>query len=442
MELQAKAAEVLSRVTDAGATGDLIIDRGQAISLKAQQGNLEEHKVTSSQIFGLRVIKDNQVGTAYSEAADLESLASLVDQALVNASFAAEEAHEKVLANDQNLSTNDSALCPTDNISIDEKIDMALKLEADLSGRPKIKNVPYNGVQDSTSERHIFSTAGLTASTKRRFCSAYVYGLIEDGDKNAMEGVVQVARLFPELEPDALVEKAYRNTLDILDGTAVKSDHYDVIFDEEMQVSLFNVFTLMFSGKSAKDGINPLRDKVGQLVADERLTLLDRPDNVFGFGYDLFDDEGTPTQSLSLIESGVLNTLVHNSMTASYFGTQSTGHGTRGPRSTLGVGLHQLEIAPGDADEQTLHVGRYLTITDLTGLHSGANAISGDFSFGASGYLCEDGKRIQPVRGITVAGNFYQMLKNINVIGRDQHWNSERSALMPAVRFAEVAISG
>ena len=442
MELHAKAAEVLSRVTDAGAEGDLIVDRGQAISLKAQQGKLEEHKVTSSQIFGLRIIKDNQVGTAYSEAADSDSLASLVDQALTNASFAAEEAHEKILANDQNLSTDPNALCPEDSASIDEKIDLALRLEADLRARPKIKNVPYNGVQDSTSERHIFSTAGLNATTKRRYCSAFLYGLIEDGEKNAMEGAAQVARRFPDLVPETLVEKAYRDTLDILDGTAVPSDHYDVIFDEEMQVSLFQVFSSMFSGKSAKDGINPLRDKVGQLVADERLTILDRPDNMLGFGYDLFDDEGTPTAQLSLIEAGVLNTLVHNSMTASYFGAQSTGHGTRGPRSTLGVGLHQLEIAPGESDETTLHSGRYLLITDLTGLHSGANAISGDFSFGASGYLCEDGKRIQPVRGITVAGNFYQMLKKINLIGSQQHWNSQKSALMPSVRFADVAISG
>tara|TARA_B100000676_G_scaffold267711_1_gene282312 strand:+ start:96 stop:401 length:306 start_codon:yes stop_codon:yes gene_type:complete len=101
-----------------------------------------------------------------------------------------------------------------------------------------------------------------------------------------------------------------------------------------------------------------------------------------------------------------------------------------------------MAIAAGDADEGQLHAGKYLLLTDLTGMHSGANAISGEFSFGASGYLCENGERLQPVRNITVAGNFYEMLQTISLIGDVQHWNWQRSALMPSIRFADVAISG
>jgi len=104
--------------------------------------------------------------------------------------------------------------------------------------------------------------------------------------------------------------------------------------------------------------------------------------------------------------------------------------------------LHQLEISAGEATSTDLLAGKYLLLTDLTGLHSGANAISGDFSFGASGYLCQDGGRVQPVRGITVAGNFYEMLGKVSLIGKDQYWNWEKSARMPHVRFADIAISG
>jgi len=56
--------------------------------------------------------------------------------------------------------------------------------------------------------------------------------------------------------------------------------------------------------------------------------------------------------------------------------------------------------------------------------------------------LCRDGQRVQPVRGITVAGNFYKMLNQIQCIGDEQFWNWERSALMPSIRFADIAISG
>jgi PmbA protein len=442
MTISDQANQVIDLVKAAGASGDLIIDQGESLSLKASDGELEEYKVSSSQIFGLRVIKDGKVGTAYSEATDSDALTSLVEQALINASFTAIEVHENILANDVNLKTDDSVLCPPEEVSIDEKVNFALQLERDLAARDKVKNVPYNGVQDNTSQRHIFSSAGLSAYSKSRMCAAYAYALIEEGDKNAMEGIGQAARLFANLNANDIVNKAYTQTIDILDGSPVPSGHYDVIFDEEVQASLFGVFSMMFSGKSAKDGVNPMRDKLGESIADTRLSITDQPLNADGFGYELFDAEGTATQSTPLIKDGTLNTLIHNSATASFFDMKTTGHAARGPKSTMGVGLHQLEIAAGSASQADLFSGKYLVLTDLTGMHSGANAISGDFSFGASGFLYQDGQRGQPVRGVTVAGNFYDMLNKIALIGDEQFWNWERSALMPHLRFTDMAISG
>ena len=442
MSIASQAEQILDRVRAAGAEGDLIVDQGEALSLKAKDGALEEHKVTSSQVFGLRVIKDNRVGTAYSEAADGESLVALVDQALLNASYAAVEAHEKILANPLKLETQDAQLNPNDHTTVAEKIELALAIEARLAAKPMVKNVPYNGVQDSVGERRVYSTTGLEARSKARMMHFYAYALIESGDLNAMEGIGQAARRFVELDPGRLVDQAYQNTFDILKGAAIPSGKYDVIFDEEVLPSLFNVFSMMFSGKSAKDGVNPLRDKLGEEIADSKLTIRDLPLDTDGFGYALFDGEGTPAQALCLVKEGALSSLIHNSMTASYFNSVSTGHGTRGPRSTLGVGLHQLQIDAGTADDAALQAGEYLVVTDLTGLHSGANPISGEFSFGASGYLCRDGARMQPVRGITVAGNFYELLKRIALIGSVQHWNWERSAKMPRIRFADLSVSG
>jgi len=442
MTISDQANQVIDLVKAAGASGDLIIDQGESLSLKASDGELEEYKVSSSQIFGLRVIKDGKVGTAYSEAADSDALSSLVEQALTNASFTAIEVHENILSNEVTLKTDDLVLCPAEEVSIDEKVSFALRMESDLAAKDKVKNVPYNGVQDNTTQRHIFSSAGLNAYSKSRMCAAYAYALIEQGDKNAMEGIGQAARLFTALDANDIVEKAYTHTLNILDGSPVPSGHYDVIFDEEVQASLFGVFTLMFSGKSAKDGVNPMREKLGDSIADARLNLTDQPLSTEGFGYQLFDAEGTATQSTPLIVNGTLNTLIHNSATASFFDMQTTGHAARGPKSTMGVGLHQLEISAGSASQTDLFSGKYLLLTDLTGMHSGANAISGDFSFGASGFLYEDGQLRQPVRGVTVAANFYEMLNKIALIGDKQFWNWEKSALMPHLRFTNLAISG
>lgn len=92
--------------------------------------------------------------------------------------------------------------------------------------------------------------------------------------------------------------------------------------------------------------------------------------------------------------------------------------------------------------EDALLAGTYFLITDLTGLHSGANPISGEFSFGASGYLCKDGIRGQAVRGVTVAGNFYELIQRIGGIGNAQYWNWQKTALMPKIRFLDMQVSG
>ncbi|MGA1758784.1 MAG: metallopeptidase TldD-related protein, partial [Pseudomonadales bacterium] len=173
-----------------------------------------------------------------------------------------------------------------------------------------------------------------------------------------------------------------------------------------------------------------------------RLWLFDDPGDSQGFGYAVCDDEGSLAQQTPLITAGTLQTLIHNSATAAHYGVTTTGHATRGPRSTLGVGLHQLKAQPGPSTEATCTAGRWLEVTDLTGLHSGANPISGEFSFGASGYLREGAQRIQPVRNLTVAGNFYSMINDVRDIGDTLHWNWQRSSCLPMIRFADISVSG
>ena len=325
------AEQVLDQVMNAGATGDLIVDEGETLSLKARDGALEEYKVSSSRIFGLRVIKDGHIGTAYSEAVDPDALASMVGQALHNASYGKVESHENILPNSDQLKTDDALLCPQEQVSIEQKIEMALEIESLLSAKDKVKNVPYNGVQDITSQRQIFSSAGLNALTRSRRYASYAYALAEDGENNAMQGTSQVSRLFSGLNASTIIDKTYEKCIGLLDGKPVPSKHYDVIFDTDCQTSVFGVFAMMFSGKAAKDGINPMRDKTGSVIADSRLTVYDQPRNAEGFGYHLFDAEGTATEKTELIKEGCLQKLIHNSATASYFDTETTGHASRGP---------------------------------------------------------------------------------------------------------------
>ena len=440
--MEQKTSFIFDTVLAQGAKADLIVDQRKSLSLKANEGSLEEHSVSSTHVFGLRVIKDGHVGIAYSEADDQASLLSMTEQALTNASFAKQEEFESILDNSAILRTDDSLLCPQDDTTIDVKIETVLKLEDSLLQRDKIKSVPYNGLSEASIQRQIFSTAGLNTSIKQSYTSLYAYALAEFDGKNAMEGHGQLSRLHKDFNTQEISNIVHQNCLDMLEGSICKSGHYDVIFDNECQIKIFDTFALPLSGKAAKDGINPWREKLDQAVADERLNLSDQPLLLDGFGYELFDAEGTACSTTTIISNGSLQNLLHNSSTAKACGVKTTGHATRGPKSSLSVSSHQLVIDAGSTNISELHSGDYIEITGLSGLHSGANAISGDFSFGASGFLCRDGVRQQVLRGITVAGNFYQMLNRIHCIGDTQHWNWQKSSLMPSIRFAEMSISG
>jgi PmbA protein len=257
-----------------------------------------------------------------------------------------------------------------------------------------------------------------------------------------MSGKLLMSRQFADFDAPALVETVATETQKLLTGKPISSGHYNVIFTRECLSEIVGVFLMAISGKAAKDGINPWREKIGSQVADARFSLADHPQNAAGFGYSLFDSEGLPTKALSIIEQGQLKTLLHNTATAHYFGLQSTGHAVRGTKSALGVSAQQLALLPGEANSTELYEGTVLEIHNLQGLHSGANAITGDYSFGASGYLYKDGEPVEVVRGITVAGNFYDMIQRINLVGDSADWNWSKSMHLPLMQFADLAVSG
>ncbi|HHY15595.1 MAG TPA: TldD/PmbA family protein, partial [Firmicutes bacterium] len=140
-----------------------------------------------------------------------------------------------------------------------------------------------------------------------------------------------------------------------------------------------------------------------------------------------FDAEGVPTRTKNVLEAGQLKTYLHNLKTAQKDGVQSTGNAARASfKSPVGISPSNFYIKPGDADYQELitELGDGLIIISVQGAHSGANPVSGDFSLGAYGYLVENGKIIRPVDQITIAGNFFDLLEDVEIVGSDLEFGS------------------
>ncbi len=433
---------VLDAATAQGAQADVIASKGSALSLKADQGELAEYKVTSSQVIGVRVIKDNRSATCYSESLAPESLAQMVKQALGNAKFSKEDEHQSIGCANSKITTDYAELYQQDDTSIDDKIALTLALEQGILDKGLVKSAPYNGFSDGEGEQIIANTKGTFCWHKERSVSCYTSALIDHNGKQSMEYEASTARRFAELNPDYCIDQAYQVALDLLEGTPVATNKYAVIFRVDCLNALFGAFGMSLSGEAAMKGINPWRDKLGEQVASPLLSLTDTPYVKGGNAITGFDSEGFAVKETPLIQQGKLMNLLHNSVTASFFNTANTHHGSRGAKGGLSVGGRHSVFAVGRNSDAEVMAGEYLELVSLQGVHSGADAVSGEFSFGASGFLCRDGKRVQAVRGITVAGNFYQMLKEIDAVGDALQHDSSRDFYAPQIRFSRLNIAG
>ncbi len=442
LDMNQLLARLLDKVATLGAEADVIANREKAFSLKADKGELGEYKVTSSQQIGIRLIKEGRVGIAYSESLDEPALDAMVQDALDASRFAKVDPDQRITVQQNRLTTDCAEIHQTDTTAVEEKIALALRLEADMLALPDVTGAPYNGFFEGESRLWLANSQGSLCEHQEFSVGCHSSALIEREGRQSMHYQGQYARRFDELESQPLIRQIHAVADGLLMGEAVPSGRYSVLFSTNCFASLFGCFQGALSGKWAQQGINPWRGKLGQSVASRWLTLESRVHMPGGMNIKAFDGEGAATSDLLLIGEGELKTLLHNSATARHFGVASNGSAARSARSALDVTARHLVFGTGPHSEGEVQSGDYLELLKLDGLHSGADAVSGDFSFGASGFLCRDGVRVQPVRGITVAGNFYRLLGELEAVGNQLHHNDGKGFYAPLIRFGGLNVAG
>ncbi len=435
-------AQVLALAQAKGIQADVVASAGESFSLKAEQGELSEYKVTASQVIGIRAIQDEHVAISYSESLDPQQLEQMVNQALSNASYTKKDPLQKIRAKGLHIQTDHAEIYQIDLTPPEQKIDFALKLESEICAKPMVKSAPYNGYNESSHQFILANTLDTYCTHKSRSFSCYTAALLDHSNKQVMGMKMSVGRTFNDLLSTNLIEDAYQMAADLLDGTPIQTRQYSVIFEQTCLEQVFGAFISCLSGESAKRGTNPWQEKLNKKVANPIFTLNDIAYVEKGQAIQSFDSEGFKTGDTPLIQEGKLIGLLHNSTTAAHFGVLHTANAGRSTKSALGVTSRHQVISKGNSSHAEITSGEYLELVDLQGVHSGADAISGDFSFGASGFLCRDGKRIQAVRGITVAGNFYNMLNEIQAIGDTLLPTYGKRFFAPLIRFEKLNIAG
>jgi PmbA protein len=181
------------------------------------------------------------------------------------------------------------------------------------------------------------------------------------------------------------------------------------------------------SGEAVAKGRSFFAGRIGEMVGDLLVTLVDDPTDARAYGAAAYDSEGLACRRNVLIEAGVLRGFLYDTVSGSRSGVASTGSAVRGGfAGTPSPGCRALTLAPGpegyDEDAVLAAVGEGLFVQSMTGVHSGVNPISGDFSVGAEGLMIRDGRLAEPVREITVASTLQRMLQSLVAVGADVEW--------------------
>jgi len=417
---------------------------------KSTTVNVLDHEVKSYAIaeqggVSFRGLYKNNMGYSYTEKIDEQSIEFLLVEAMNNAQIMEMKDQEELFAGADHYETLDRYSETVAAITPQELISAALVMEnTALAAHPLVKRVIQCAVAKSEGETMITNTKGLHCFSKYTNLSAGIYLMASDGKKTATGGEYNFTlKDLSKLNFKEIAKTAAQEAVGKLDADSIQTGNYPIIFRYDAATELIKAFSTNLSGEVVEKGFSRLQGKLGENIAGVNITMIDDPLAEDVPGAAAFDAEGYPTRKNELIKGGKLLSFMHNQKTGKKAGMSSTGHGGKSSYSApISVGPHNLYLQPGKTslNEMIASTERGIFIVELQGMNAGINPVSGDFSLYAIGFLIEKGLLGRPINQITVAGNLYELLNNIQDIANDLH--SKDTVSSPSIKVKLLAVAG
>ncbi|MCR1848438.1 TldD/PmbA family protein [Paeniclostridium sordellii] len=418
---------------------------GENISITVYEGEVEKYNIDKSFGLSFRGMLNGKMGYSYTEILDDKAIDMLIKSAKEAASCIESNDIQFIYEGDKNYSEVKTYSEKLENIDASKLIDIALELEKETKGySDKVINLNACKISYSSSKNGIYNTKGLELNNKGNLLISYVIPIVEENNEK-QDGIgYMIVDSIDELDTKKIAKQGVEDALSKLGGKSIPSGNYKTIIYNEAMASLLETFSDVFSAEEAQRGLSLLKGKEGKVIASDIVSIIDDPLMDNGLASAPFDDEGVATFKKEIVSKGVLNTLLHNLKTANKANLKTTGNGFKSSYSSpvsveptnfyIEKGMKTLEELMNEVDEGVI-------ITDFAGLHSGANSITGDFSLASKGFYIKDGRKIYPIDQITVAGNFFELLKNIKDIGNDLNFPIS-SIGSPSVVVEGLSIAG
>ena len=286
------------------------------------------------------------------------------------------------------------------------------------------------------------TSGGFRGTTRGTYASLVVSPVADDADGKKRSGYHWAAkRHLAELEEARGVgEEAARRTLRKLGASKIASCELPVVFDPDTARSLLGLLASCVNGGSIWRRSSYLLERLGTKVASDLVTVIDDPLIPKAPGSRPFDGEGLLSRRNVVVENGVLKTYLMDTYAAKKLSMESTASASRGSSGGVGASTTNFVLQPGPISREQLlkDTKRGLYVTEMMGF--GFNAVTGDFSRGASGFLIEDGELTQPVSEVTISLNLDEILQRIDAVANDLDLRT--STASPTFRVSAMTIAG
>lgn len=416
-----------------------------SLSAEALKDSLSGFSCGEGGGISLRCIVDGKMGYASTELFEQGELEDLVRRACDNARYIEKEDTAPIFAGSEHYATlNLPEFTP---LTAAEAKAMTLDMQAQVYAAHK-------GVTDGTQsacicsgiEIYLCNSHGLELSNRIGLNGIYAMPIIKVGEESA-DGFA-FSLCSDKEKVSTLAKKATEEAAAKIGAGSVASGKYNVVLAGSEMRSILSVFSSAFSAKNAQMGLSLLAGKEGQKIAADCVSITDDPMRAGAPAQTHFDGEGVATYKKDVVKDGVLNTLLYDLTCAAKAGVASTGNGMRGSyASQVGIAPFNFSICPGNLTEDELlaKAENGIYVTQVKGLHAGADATTGDFSIESEGFVIENGKKAGYVRSFTIAGNFFELLKSIDSIADTVDWGIPGGFTVfgsPAVLVRDMSVAG
>ncbi len=415
MTVEQAKAYVLARARERGIDAEVVGQQGRELTARAHTGRIEQLTQAVKGGLGVRVVTGGRTGYAYTEELSTDALDWMLDEAVENAGL--QQATDGFLPTGSPLGRTDLV---GDKLKapLEAKVGAALGFEGTLREDKRVKQVLIAAYTEREAEVAVASTQGVDGAFRRGAAGIGGSMVMQEGNSLKQGWDMKWVTNLQELDPGRIALEFTERTGRLLGARPLKTGRYPAYFEPKAFIHLLSFFWLMWSGKMVMEGKSPLAGRMGEQIASPLVTIVDDPTMPGGLLSRPFDDEGTPSRPLVLVEGGILRNFLHNSETARALKAQNTGHAFRRYSGVLGVSTMNTALRPGSG----MAMGQGVLVTEVSGVHAGANPISGEFSVQGLGLWVEGGEVVYPVENFAVAGDFLSLLNDITALGDTLQW--------------------